>query len=269
MEKKMTKKEVYASFGIEYDTKTQKIKSPIGMVKPPLVDGNKKIGKGAFHFSTLPGTALYDVVVNNMSFTVKGTCPCDCVGCYAKTGNYRFQSVKNALGMRTILAREHMAFLERAINAQIAADNIKLLRIHAAGDMFSLEYAAMWQRIARNNPGVIVWTYTKLTACESMFDGLNNANIVKSIIPGIGKNYGTCAYIIGLYHTLKAAGHDVYICRCGVDNNQHCTTCTGCSKNKYVLFLEHSTDYKAAQDPLFPEFIKLVNSQPVQFITAA
>ena len=40
-----------------------------------LVDGNSKIGKGVYHFSTLPGTAYY--MHSKYNFQVKGTCPCE------------------------------------------------------------------------------------------------------------------------------------------------------------------------------------------------
>ena len=100
--------------------------------------------------------------------------------------------------------------------------------------------------------------YFKVLPLPINFD---NANIVKSVIPHIGVNYGTCEYILGAYETLKAAGLPVYICRCGIDKNQHCTNCKGCSVNKYVLFIEHSTEYKAEKDPLYPVLKAIIESQ--------
>ncbi len=47
------KAKIYADYGIEY--KNGKIKAPVfGWINPLLVDGNEKIGKGVYHFSTLP-----------------------------------------------------------------------------------------------------------------------------------------------------------------------------------------------------------------------
>ena len=40
----MTKKEIYAAYGIEYAN--GKIVSPLGEVAPLLVNGNAKLGKG-------------------------------------------------------------------------------------------------------------------------------------------------------------------------------------------------------------------------------
>lgn len=258
----MNKAQVYKEYGIEY--KAGKVLSPIGWINAPMIDGNEKIGKGIYHFSTLPGTKEYNVTINGKEYQTKGTCVCDCIGCYAMSGNYRYANTINNIGIRNVLARDYMAWLEKAITAQIIADQIKFIRIHASGDFFSVEYAEMWKRIAIVFPGVTFWTYTKNAACESIFDGLDNANIVKSVIPGIGLNFGHCDYILACYEYLKSAGKTVYICRCGIDKNQHCTNCKGCSKNEYVLFIEHSTSYKAESDPLFPVIKALIELQPKQ-----
>lgn len=257
-----SKKEIYAQHGIEL--KDGKINSPIGYINPLLVDGNSKIGKGVFHFSTLPANVDFTVNVNGKAMTVKGTCPCRCAGCYAMSGNFRYQSVKDGLAVRTLIARDYMDYCEKAINAQIKADKVKIIRIHASGDFFSYEYALMWKRIAENNPDVLMWTYTKNKACQDVFNGLANANIVKSVIPGKGFNFGHCDYILSCYEYLKAQGKTVYICRCGIDKGQHCVNCHGCAKNEYVLFIEHSTAYKAEKDPLFPVLKAVIDSQPAQ-----
>lgn len=259
---KQSKKEIYAAHGIEYVD--GKVNSPIGLVSLPMIDGNDKIGKGVWHFSTLPGTREYTVTINGKEYKTAGTCVCDCIGCYAMTGNYRFPKTINNIGIRNVLARDYIGWLENAISAQIQAEKIQFIRIHASGDFFSMEYALMWKRIAIAFPGVTFWTYTKNAACESLFDGIENANIVKSVIPGVGLNFGHCDYILACYEYLKAAGKTVYICRCGIDNNQHCTNCKGCSKNEFVLFLEHSTAYKAEKDPLFPVIRALIESQAQQ-----
>ena len=66
------------------------------------------------------------------------------------------------------------------------------------------------------------------------------------------------------YKALTAQGKNVYICRCGIDKNQHCTNCKGCSKNEYVLFVEHSTDYKAEADADFAELKAIIEAQNAQ-----
>lgn len=258
----MNKKEIYAQYGIEYEN--GKINAPLfGWINPLLINGNAKLGKGVWTFSTLPGTGYYTVPITGINdvMTVKGTCCCDCTGCYAQTGFYKMPSVERANAIKTVIARLYTTFMQRAIIAQIKAENIRLVRIHAAGDFFSAEYIRAWREIVKKCENTVFWTYTKNSDAETAFDDLTNINIVKSCVPGFGFNFGHCEYILKLYHALKAEEMPVYICRCGIDKNQHCINCKGCSENKYVLFLEHSTAYQAEKDSLYPEVVKLVNAQ--------
>lgn len=54
-------KRIYAEHGISYDMASGKIYAPIldKWIAPLLVNGNEKIGKGVYHFSTLAGTKEY------------------------------------------------------------------------------------------------------------------------------------------------------------------------------------------------------------------
>ena len=143
---KLTKAQlaIFEKYGIEADPQTGKIRRPDGAwINLPLVDGNAKIGKGAYHFSILPGNFEYTL---NIALTVKetvskktgkpvktvciddenpeivtviGTCVCSCEGCYAQTGNYNYRTTLAYLAIRTITARFYLAFLETAIKAQI------------------------------------------------------------------------------------------------------------------------------------------------------
>ena len=246
---KPSKKDVYASFGIAYNGK--QIDAPLfGWINPLLINGNAKLGKGVFTWSMTPGTVDQG-----------GTCLCNCPGCYAKSGCYNFPSTKKSLAQKTVLARLYMDFVKRAIIAQIHAEKIQFVRIHAAGDFFNAAYIATWVEIVKACPGCTFWTYTKNPDAENAFNGLDNANIVKSCIAGIGINYGHCGYVMDAYNALTGAGESVCICRCGVDDMQHCNNCKGCSSHKYVLFIEHSTAYKAQLDPIYPAICEIVNSQ--------
>lgn len=258
----LTKKAIaaYNKYGIE--TKDGKLVHPVlGLVNELLINGNDKIGKGCWHFSTLPTNKTYVVNINGKEYELLGTCPCHCDGCYATKGNYRFQSSINALGMRTWLVLNDLDFVKRCIMAQIEAYNIRLVRIHASGDFVNDEYIEMWREIAIANPDVVMWSYTKNVKAETAFDGIDNVNIVKSIVRGFGFNFGHIDYIIKVYNALKAMGKSVYICRCGIDKNQHCVNCHACSKCEYVLFIEHSTDYKAEKDPRYNEIVELIEAQ--------
>ena len=256
------KRDIYAQYGIEYDPKSGKIyNSMFGWVRPLLINGNGKLGRGVYTFSTLAGNKWYNVVFENGDrMEIKGTCCCNCKGCYAQTGRYGCANVIAANARKTVIIRLMLEWFERAILAQIAADGIRICRIHASGDFDSVEYVEAWHRIIEATPQVIYWSYTKYEPAQAAFDDLHNMNMVKSLTP-FGMNYGHAGYIIGLYNALKALGRRVYVCRCGIDRNQHCTNCNGCFDNEFTLFLEHSTEYNPENDPDFPAFVALVEAQ--------
>ena len=245
----MTKQETYSKYGIEY--KNGKILFNGQWVSELLKEGNSKTGKRVYTWSMLPGE--------------KGTCVCTCKGCYAMTGFYQMSSVKKALELNTHIVNENIDFFVNAISAQLETIGSGEIRIHAAGDFNTKnpdEYAAAWRRIVKENPSFLFWTYTKMPQFENLFDDLQNGNIVKSVINGIGFNFGHCDYIISTYKKLKAMGANVYICRCGIDKNKHCENCGHCGKAQFVLFIEHSTSYKATEDPLFDELKAIIERQP-------
>ena len=258
----MTKRETYKKYGIEF--KSDKVLSPVGWIPELLKEGNGKTGKNVLTFSVLPGTCEYEIVINGIIQAVKGTCICDCIGCYAKTGRYNCDNVTHSLGINTYLVNNYPDFVKACISAQLEYAGRGEVRIHAAGDFNTLDpdtYANMWYEIAKKFTSFRFWTYTKIKRFESLFDGLKNANIVKSVIPGIGFNFGHCDYIINAYYTLREMGKSVYICKCGIDKTQHCERCGVCATYDYVLFLEHSTGYKAEKDPLYGKLCELVNNQ--------
>ena len=261
--RKLTKKEVYAKYGIELN-KDGKIASPIGLINELLKEGNGKTGKQVYTFSLLPGTAEFSCDVNGNIITEKGTCICDCLGCYAKTGHYNQLTTMRSMIVNTFLVNNHIDFVKRCIMAQLEYLQRGEIRIHAAGDFNTMDpesYTNMWLEIAKKFNSFRFWTYTKIKKYESLFDNLKNANIVKSVIPGIGFNFGKCEYIINAYYTLKDLEQSVYICKCGIDKEQHCEKCGVCATYKYVLFLEHSTGYNAEKDPLYSKLCEIVNNQ--------
>lgn len=260
--KRITKKDIYAKHGVSFVN--GKIISPIGPVNELLKEGNDKTGKAVYTFSMVPGTKEYTATVNGIILTVKGTCACCCKGCYAMTGRYNQDNVITSMVINTYLVNNYLAFVQACIMAQLEYIGRGEVRIHAAGDFNTTnpeEYAAMWHNVAEKNNTFRFWTYTKIKQFEKLFDDLKNANIVKSVIPGIGVNYGHCDYIINAYYTLRELGKKVYICRCGIDKNQHCENCGICATYDFVLFIEHSTEYKAEKDPLYSKLIEIINNQ--------
>lgn len=244
----MTAKEVYKLHGIEY--KAGKILYHGNWIAELLKEGNSKTGKRVYTWSMPAGT--------------KGTCICDCKGCYAQTGFYNMASVKRSLELNMSIVNDDIEFFYNAISAQLEIIGSGEIRIHASGD-FNVnnpeEYANTWHRVVVENPSFLFWTYTKIAKYETLFDDTANGNIVKSIIDGIGYNFGHCDYIINAYNKLKAMDAKVWICRCGIDKNQHCENCKHCATAQFVLFIEHSTAYKAEQDARFEELKALIEAQ--------
>lgn len=260
--KKLTKKQVYAKYGITF--KGEKILSELGYICELLKEGNDKTGKLVYTFSILPGTKTFTVEINGKVFEINGTCICNCTGCYAKTGHYNHDSTIRSMAINTFLVNNNIDFVKRCIMAQLEYIGRGEIRIHAAGDFNTANpdlYTKMWHDIAKRFNTFRFWTYTKIKKYETLFDDLKNANIVKSVIPNIGFNFGHCDYIINAYYTLKALGLSVYICKCGIDKNQHCEKCGVCATYQYVLFIEHSTGYKAEEDPLYEKLCEIINNQ--------
>ena len=173
-------------------------------------------------------------------------------------------SVRESLALNTSIVENDIDFFYRAMSAQLEIIGNGEVRIHASGDFNtknSKTYAKTWKMLVMENKNILFWTYTKMKEYETLFDGIDNANIVKSVINGIGYNYGHCGYIIETYRKLKAMNASVYICRCGIDKNQHCENCKHCATSQFVLFIEHSTEYKAEKDPLYSELKALIESQ--------
>ena len=190
---KTTKTAVYAKYGIAYDSEKSRIYSPaLGLwIKPLLKNGNSKLGKSVYTFSTLATCETWIIrKPDGEHIAVNGTCPCHCEGCYACAGCYRFNSVKYVLALHTFLIRIDLDFFKRAIMAQIEADNITICRIHASGDFDSMEYANAWKEIVKAFPRCLFWTYTKVMECEDLFNDCDNCNVVNLVVCSISVDIG-------------------------------------------------------------------------------
>ncbi len=128
--KRITKKSVYAKYGLEF--KNDKIMSPIGPVPELLKAGNDKTGKLVYTFSVLPGTGYFEIEIDGKIIVVKGTCCCDCIGCYAKTGRYNCDNVLHSMAVNTFLVNNYPDFVKRCIMAQLEYIGRGEVRIHAA-----------------------------------------------------------------------------------------------------------------------------------------
>jgi len=164
-----------------------------------ILDTNAKMAKskkeGAITYDlTLP--ALSGIVVDEDTgeFVEIKTCPgageCQLI-CYARKGGYRMfpESSMSAAKALNFLVNDPKGYMEmfdqevKTVAAKARANGIKLLvRIHDAGDFFSKEYYNLAMDVARNNPDVKFYFYTKMG--EIATDASAPPNVVSQFSSG-------------------------------------------------------------------------------------
>ena len=89
-------------------------------------------------------------------------------GCYAIKNMIRAgydmekNSVMKSWTENTALSKNHPDLLEKELNLYFDSMNApRFFRIHSAGDFFSVEYAMVWYRVAKNHPGTKFLAFTK------------------------------------------------------------------------------------------------------------
>jgi hypothetical protein len=182
--------------------------------------GNSKIHAQGSKALTLvySGTAYHDC------FPTSG-----CGVCYAQGFRYMSAAAKRhgTSWIYSYLARHEVTVLRDIILSEIQAALIKArrlglrlaVRIHEAGDFFSIEQITMWQEIARANPDVIFWAYTRSDLVPSLTDALvglasiDNVHLRASFDPVMSadgiqltRNNLAGAIVVGKKHQGKRTG---------------------------------------------------------------
>jgi hypothetical protein len=128
-----------------------------------LGNGNTKLQKTAKEF----GVRIFNfsIPAGNDKKSGKITCPFagSCLKlCYAKRGMYRFGNVERALTKRYEASKEDN-FVQTITDelAKVKKDKQTYVRIHDSGDFYSPSYFEKWLTIARLNPSVRFYAYTK------------------------------------------------------------------------------------------------------------
>jgi hypothetical protein len=126
-----------------------------------LFTQNSDLKKSGIYGWTIPA---HIVLLNNgVKFN---TCPNAgiCAGfCYAKNGTYLFKNVKKAHIEKLELVLYNRSKWIELMNEELIKNkyNNKYIRIHDAGDFFSLDYLLDWFKIIENNKQCIFYAYTK------------------------------------------------------------------------------------------------------------
>jgi hypothetical protein len=202
----------------------QDAKRVLERVPPPEIGklGNSKIHARGLKALTLvySGTAFHDC------FPTSG-----CGVCYAQGFRYLSAAAKRhgSSWVYSYLARNEIQVLKNIILSEIRAAlkqarmlGLRLaVRIHEAGDFFSIEQITMWEEIARQNPDVIFWAYTRsdlvpqLTQALQCLASVENVHLRASFDPTmsaddvtLSRNGMPGAVVVGRKHNGKRTGPD-------------------------------------------------------------
>lgn len=189
--------------------------------------GNSKLDKSILIFDLTAGS--------------KGSCCCDCKGCYAKKAQVQYSNTNLFRSINTELARNYIDTLETLIRFQLSkSKKCTTVRIHSSGDFLSQEYVNMWNRIIKDFSNLKFYAYTKRLK-DFDFSGIcsnDNFNIIDSMIEIEGKkyiNYGDKEHVEFLTSNgafLCPATKDNWKGLCGKD-------CFYCITKKNVCFNLH------------------------------
>lgn len=130
-----------------------------------IQDGNRKVGKGIYTINLLAGdkplTKLDGTQLTNISGTCGGCCE-NCKGdCYAiRTQVFRNNNIPSWAD-NTILATQEIDTFFKEIQQFIDRSMVAAVRWHSFGEMPSYEYLLKMVDLAKENPTIIFYTYTK------------------------------------------------------------------------------------------------------------
>tara|TARA_R100001530_G_scaffold132424_1_gene104848 strand:+ start:443 stop:1021 length:579 start_codon:yes stop_codon:yes gene_type:complete len=119
-----------------------------------LTNTNKKIKKtGKMH-----GVKLFE-----FNLPAIDSCPFakDCIAyCFANKGTYLYKNVQDKYNFNFKLI-ENKAEFKKLIQNELESKKVEYVRIHSSGDFYSLKYLKTWVEIAKNNPNIVFYGYTK------------------------------------------------------------------------------------------------------------
>lgn len=173
-----------------------------------------------------------------------------CKHCYALKAEHQYLQVLPAR-MRHLKETMANSFVSSLVE-EIRKSKKTKVRIHESGDYYSQAYLDKWTAIAEQLPNVRFYCFTKKEdkLDFTAFKALLNTNVVQSIAPDGGYNFGTMERLA----ELSAMGY--HICPCGIEEetisytksgkkviknkDKVCmNTCNACLYTERVAFLKH------------------------------
>ena len=131
-----------------------------------IQNGNSKLGKGIYAVNLLPGdlplTLKDGTQLTNVAGSCAGCCS-DCKSaCYAVNDAKRYHNkVIPSQGKNTLLARFDRSRFFADVQRFLDYNMVAAIRVHSSGEFLSYEYFTDWLDLARKNPGVMFYCYTK------------------------------------------------------------------------------------------------------------
>lgn len=134
------------------------------LVKLHFSMGNEKMGFIPF-ISISAGcnkmTRSDGVIVRDFEGSCKG-CGENCEpGCYATNSETQYDDVRKNRAENFVLAKYDLPEFKNQCNEYFKYFIFRFFRIHEGGEFFSYEYFLTWCDIARENPGITFYCYTK------------------------------------------------------------------------------------------------------------
>lgn len=116
-----------------------------------------------------------------------------------------------------------------------------LIRLHALGDFYSVNYVTFWRRMLRNFPALAIYGYTARIAKDGIGQAIRQMNAEyadRCVIRYSNRRLDTmCTVSIASEQSRPA---NAFICPEQLGKTRACATCGACwSTKKNVAFLEH------------------------------
>ena len=170
-----------------------------------------------------------------------GSCEKDC---YALKAYKQYPSAAALWDYNFHLVKNNLSELYNRLDkqlAKIAKSKMRVVRIHQSGDFYSQEYVELWERLAAKYPEIKFYGYTKVDSILDLtsFESLANVAVVKSLVDGKYRNYGTVNYVQRM-----SVKHNAVVCPATYGENKaeikcgkQCSACI--NKGTSVFFVQH------------------------------
>lgn len=207
---------------------------PVHAVRNVLVSGysNVKIGRDVRKGKRFRGYWIYTLTLEE-----RATCPRTCYHWESCYGNNMPFAKRVQHGEPLLVAIEH----ELAELFRTGRRAGILVRLHALGDFYSVEYVHFWQRMLRKFPKLAIYGYTARAPGTPIGDAifyLHHAQPTRFAIRWSDgeREWGATVSV----RTEEQVPNDAFVCPEQTGKTAACATCGLCwNTSKRVAFLEH------------------------------